>query len=482
MGAATVAPLPADGIPKTGYGGTRSVSRSLIVSASGIRGIVGQGLTPEIVARYGAAFAAHVAAGNPGRGVVLMGRDSRVSGPALLDAASAGVRAVGLDVCDLGIVSTPTGLLAVGGDEGAVGGLLVTASHNPAEWNGLKLVSREGRFVSPAAGRDIQRRFEGEIAYAGPMDIGTRTAREGAIPAHVEAILALPLVEPARIAACGFHVALDCVRGAGGLILPPLLERLGCRVSSLDLEADGRFTRPPEPVPENLGRLSELVAATGADVGFAVDPDVDRLALVDENGRPVGEDWTLALAVELVAAREPGPVVTNLSSSRSVQDAAERVGAPLYLTPVAEANVVARMLEVGASIGGEGNGGVIYPGLHLTRDAPLAAALILQLLAESGSSLGRLVDERSSYRIVKRKVSREGLGVDEALASIAAAAAPETRRDLQDGIRLDWPDGSWVHARPSGTEPIFRIMAEAADETLANARADWVERLMRVAG
>ncbi|WP_419948105.1 phosphoglucosamine mutase [Candidatus Palauibacter sp.] len=458
------------------------MSRSLIVSASGIRGVVGQGLTPEIAARYGAAFAAHLAAGTSGRGVVLVGRDSRVSGPALLDAVTAGIRAVGFDVCDLGIVATPTGLLAVAEDEGAAGGLLVTASHNPAEWNGLKLVSPEGRFVSPAAGRDIQRRFEGPIAYAGPTDLGTRSRRDGATPAHIARILALPVVDSERIAARGFHVALDCVRGAGGLILPPLLERLGCRVSGLELEADGRFTRAPEPVPRNLGGLSELVSATGADVGFAVDPDVDRLALVDETGRPVGEDWTLALAVELVAAREPGPVVTNLSSSRSVQDAAERAGVPFYRTPVAEANVVARMLEVGATIGGEGNGGVIYPGLHLTRDAPLAAALILQFLAESGSTLGQLVAERTPYRIVKRKVSREGLGIEEVLAALRSAAPSDTDRDEQDGIRLEWPDGSWIHARPSGTEPIFRIMAEAGDEALARARADWAEALVRGAG
>ena len=460
----------------------RSVAKSLIVSASGVRGIVGRGLTPETAARYGAALAARLASEHSGGGVVLVGRDSRISGSALLDAAAAGIRAAGLDVRDLGIVATPTGLLAVAEDETAIGGLLVTASHNPAEWNGLKLVSAEGRFLPPAAGRDIQRRVEGEITYVASAQIGARISSEGATSSHIERILALPLVDPARIAAHGVHVALDCGRGAGGRILPPLLERLGCRVSGLGLEADGRFDRPPEPLPENLGRLSELVLATGADVGFAVDPDVDRLALVDERGRPVGEDWTLALAVEFVAAREPGPVVTNLSSSRSVQDAAERVGAPFHRTPVAEANVVARMLEVGAVIGGEGNGGGIYPRLELTRDAPRAAARILQYLVESGSTLGRLVDSRPSYRLVKRKLSRRGLGVEEVLAALAAAAPAGTERDVRDGIRLDWPDRSWVHARPSGTEPILRIMAEAGDEALANERADWAERLVRGAG
>ena len=461
------------------------MSRSLIVSASGIRGIVGQGLTPDIAARYGAAFATHIAAGAPGRGHVLIGRDSRVSGPVLLDAVAAGVRAAGLDVCDLGIVATPTGLLAVEEDEAAVGGLLVTASHNPAPWNGLKLVAPEGRFLSPPAGRDVQRRFEGEIEsieYAGSARMGDRSARRGAGRAHVERILSLPIIDRELIASNAFHVALDCVRGAGGPIMLPLLERLGCRVSGLDLEPDGRFPRPPEPLVENLGKLSECVTAVRADIGFAVDPDVDRLALVDENGRPVGEDWTLALAVELVAAREPAPVVTNLSASRLIQDAADRVGVPLIRTPVAEAHVVARMLEVGSSIGGEGNGGVIYGGLHLTRDAPLAAALILQFLAESRSTLGAVVGERASYRIVKRTISREGLGMEESLAAIAAAAPSEAEMDRQDGIRLEWPDGSWIHARPSGTEPIFRIMAEAPGEELAGERADWIDALVRSGG
>ncbi len=455
------------------------MSESLIISASGIRGVVGKGLTPEIAARYGAAFASHIAAGAPGPGHILLGRDSRVSGAVLRDAVSAGVRAVGLDVCDLGLVSTPTGLLAVEEDAAAIGGLLVTASHNPAPWNGLKLVAPEGRFLSPAAGRDIQRRFEGKLAYAGSRDIGNLRARQGADRAHIERILSLPVIDRELIASRTFHVALDCVRGAGGPIMVPLLERLGCRVSGLDLEPDGRFPRPPEPLVENLGRLSELVSASGANIGFAVDPDVDRLALVDENGRPIGEDWTLALAVELVAAREPGPVVTNLSASRLIQDAADRIGVPLIRTPVAEANVVARMLESGSTIGGEGNGGVIYGGLHLTRDAPLAAVLILQFLAENDAALSATVDARPSYHIVKRTISREGLSVAEALAAIATAVPSGAEMDRQDGIRLDWPDGSWIHARPSGTEPIFRIMAEAPGKALAGERADWIETLVR---
>ena len=217
---------------------------------------------------------------------------------------------------------------------------------------------------------------------------------------------------------------------------------------------------------------------SGADVGFAVDPDVDRLALVDETGRAPGEDWTLTLAAELVAGREPGPVVTNLSSSLSIQDAAVRAGAPFHRAPVGEANVVARMLELDASIGGEGNGGVIYPGLHLTRDAPLAAALILQFLVEQQAPLSEVIGKRPSYRIVKRKIPRGGLAIPEALDAIDRAAPENAAKDRQDGIRLDWPDGSWIHARPSGTEPIFRIVAEAQHTERANERADWVESLV----
>ena len=462
-----------------------AMRESLIISSSGIRGIVGRGLTPEVAARYGAAFAVRAAAASgPASprarvpGAILVGRDSRTSGSMLLAAAAAGVRAAGVDVRDLGIVPTPTALLAVGSVPDAIGGLLVTASHNPAEWNGFKLVSGAGRFLDADSGREVQRCFEGDIEYASHSEAGGLAVHSGAGPAHIERILSLSLVDRRLIAAQRFHIALDCVRGAGGVVLPQLLERLGCRVTGLDLEPDGRFPRLPEPVPENLGELAELVRTSGADAGFAVDPDADRLALVDETGRPMGEDWTLALAVEEVCGREPGPVVTNLSSSRCIQDAADRAGVPFYRAPVSEANVVARMLEVGACIGGEGNGGVIYPGLHLTRDAPLAAALALQLLAERQKRLSELVAGMPSYRLLKRKIPRGNVDVERAIASIAAAAPPAAA-DLRDGARVDWPDGSWVHARPSGTEPVFRIIAEAEREETARARIEWVEELVR---
>ncbi|MFV1987901.1 MAG: phosphoglucosamine mutase [Gemmatimonadota bacterium] len=447
----------------------------LIISASGVRGVVGEGLTPEVAARYGAAFGSWIRdRSGEDEGFLLIGRDSRTSGPLMLDAVSAGLRAVGVDVRDMGVVATPTGLLAVRDNDAALGGLLVTASHNPAQWNGLKLVGREGRFLTPDDGREVERRYREGVPGADWESLGDRSTHDGASRHHVDRVLALPIIDADRIAARRFRVVLDCVRGAGIHTMPPLLERLGCEVIGMNLEPDGRFPRPPEPVPENLGALGETVLREGADFGFAVDPDVDRLALVDETGTPIGEDWTLSFAVELVGAREPGAVVTNLSSSRSIEDAAIRAGVPFHRAPVGEANVVSRMLELDAVIGGEGNGGVIYPALHLTRDAPLAAALILQFMTENHASMSQIVRERPGYRIVKHKIERAGLAVPELLKTLEMAAPDGVLHDVQDGLRLEWPDGGWVHVRPSGTEPILRVVAEAQHQDRVDELADWV--------
>ncbi len=458
------------------------MDETLIVSASGIRGIVGRGLTPDVAARYGAAFAswARPAGGSAGAtGSILVGRDSRTSGALLVDAVASGIRAAGVDVSDLGIVATPAGLLAVEEDAAAGGGVLVTASHNPAEWNGLKLVAPEGRFLTPEEGRTVETLYREGPRYESWESVGTRAEVAGAGERHLDRILSLPILDREAIASRRFRIVLDCVHGAGGLTMPILLERLGCEITVLGIEADGRFPRSPEPVPENLGELGRAVVREGADAGFAVDPDVDRLALVDERGRPIGEDWTLALVVELIGKLDPGPVVTNLSSSRSIEDAAHRAGVPFYRAPVGEANVVARMRELGATIGGEGNGGVIYPALHLTRDAPLAAALILQFMASEPEPLSAIVAERPGYRIVKRKIDRGGLEVARLLEAIAGAAPRGVKEDRQDGLRLEWPDGAWVHVRPSGTEPILRIVAEAQQSERAGEIADWVSGLVR---
>ena len=431
----------------------------LMVSVSGVRGRVGGGLTPEIVGWFAAAFGAY-AIRESGRRVVVLGRDSRVSGPMFARAAIAGLQSVGADVLDVGIAPTPTVQLAVE-DRQAAGGLAVTASHNPIEWNALKFIGSDGMFLDAEQGARMRALLEDKVPRVGWEQLGGHSPDDEAIERHLSRILAIPFVDADRIASQRYHVALDCVRGAGGTILPRLLERLGCRVEAINLETDGHFPRQPEPVAANLGELEALVARTGAVVGFATDPDVDRLSLVGSNGRALGEEYTLALATRLVLAHRPGPVVTNLSTSRLLDDVTARAGVPLERAPVGEINVARRMQRIGATIGGEGNGGVILPDVHLARDAPVAVALILQLLAEEGRPLERIASDIGRYEIVKEKVDRPSGSLESAYTSLVERlAAPEV--DRQDGLRLAWPDQRrWAHLRPSGTEPIVRIIAEA---------------------
>lgn len=451
-----------------------------IVSASGIRGVVGPALNAEIGARYGAAFAA-VLRGEGGEGRVLVGRDSRTSGPVLQAAVEAGLRGGGRDVVGLGVVATPTGLLAVQDDPEAVAGVLVTASHNPAEWNGLKLAAGDGTFVAPETGREVQRVFEEGPEWCGAAGQGEFREREGAVEHHVDRILGLSLLDVEGIRRRGFHVALDTVRGAGGPVMSLLLERLRCRVEGLDLVPDGRFPRDPEPRPENLSRLGDRVRESGAELGIAVDPDGDRMALVDGEGRPIGEDLTLALAARYVLGRRPGTVVANLSTSRVVADVVREAGGDFELAPVGEAHVARRMREVGAVVGGEGNGGVMLADLHLTRDAPAAACLALGALAEAEAGLTELVEGLPEYHIVKRKTSRPSGDLTALYDALAEAAGAGAREDRQDGLRLDWEEGRrWVHVRPSGTEPVVRIIAEAPDRERAEETAAWA--LGRVEG
>lgn len=457
----------------------------LIVSSSGIRGVVGRSLDPVVVLRFAAAYGTLVARDrSPADGHLLLGRDSRVSGPVLSDAVAAGLRAVGWSVRDAGVVATPTGLLAVQDDPDARGGVLVTASHNPPEWNGLKLATSDGEFVSPEQGREVERILEEGPAWSSWDEQGGRSGAPGAVEHHVERILDLELVARDAVARAGPGVAVDAVRGAGGPVMTRLLEDLGCRVEGLDLEPDGRFPRDPEPRPENLGGLGERVRATGADLGFAVDPDGDRLALVDGRGRPAGEDLTLALAARYVLRHRPGPVVTNLSTSRVVRDVVEAAGCELHLAPVGEANVAARMREVGAVVGGEGNGGVMFPDLHLTRDAPLASALVLSGLAEEGVSLEEAVEALPSYHIAKSRAPRRDTEMETVYGAMQEAAGASAAADRQDGLRLDWAsERRWVHVRPSGTEPIVRIIAEAPEADEADRLVSWArERLDAAAG
>lgn len=437
----------------------------LMISVSGVRGRVGAGLTPEVVARFAAGFGAWAVGRGNGASIVV-GRDSRVSGPMFHRVVLSALESVGARVIDVGMAPTPTIQMAVEHHR-AAGGLAITASHNPIEWNALKFIGPSGLFLDAAEGAEMRGVVDGDIPRASWDRLGTVTADPGAIERHVDAVLALPFVDVEGLRRRRFHVALDCCHGAGATIMPELLERLGCRVTAINLPTDGRFPRSPEPVAENLRELEELVRSSGADVGFAVDPDVDRLALVSEEGHAVGEDYTLALATRLVLRHRKGAVVTNLSTSRVVEDAAVDSGAAFHRAPVGEVNVAVRMRELGAVIGGEGNGGVILPELHLGRDAPAGAALILQLLLEEGEALSALTARHPSYSIVKDKLDRPSAPLDAVYGALTGSFA-DADVDRQDGLRLSWSD-AWLHVRPSGTEPIVRVIAEAPTEERARA-------------
>jgi phosphomannomutase len=429
----------------------------LMVSVSGIRGRVGDALTPEVVARYAAGFGAWASSRGSSRKVVV-GRDSRVSGPMFHHAVLAALASVGCDVVDIGLTTTPTCQLAVEHWH-AAGGLMISASHNPIEWNALKFIGPTGLFLENAEGVEMRSLVERGIPRARWDQLGRVERDDGAVQRHIDRVLAIPYLNVDAIRQRHFHVALDCVRGAGAIIMPGLLERLGCRVTAINLESDGRFPRPPEPTAENLGDLERLVLRSGAAVGLAVDPDVDRLALVSDAGKAIGEDFTLALAAKLVLRHRQGPVVTNLSTSRIVEDVAGAAGVRVIRAPVGEVNVAVRMRDERAAVGGEGNGGVILPEVHLGRDAPVGAALLLQLLHEEDKSLSQIVSELPRYVIVKDKLDRPNASLDSVYEALRSAF-PGATADTQDGLRLSWAD-RWVHVRPSGTEPIVRVIAEA---------------------
>ncbi len=463
------------------------MSDTLMVGVSGVRGIVGKDITPEVVARWAMAFGLWARERRP---AVVVGRDARPSGPEFAQAAIAALRRAGCDVIDVGLVPTPTVQLAVEHHH-AGGGIAITASHNPIEWNALKFIGPDGIFLDGDAGTRV-RALADEGAGKGrgrgnPKELprgrgegGRVSADAAAVERHLEGVLGLPGLGVAQIRARGLTVALDAVRGAGGVIMPALLERLGCRVVGVNLETDGRFPRAPEPVPEHLGELAALVRGSGADIGMAVDPDVDRLALVDEAGAPIGEDYTLAFAVRAVlggqavsrlgaqpplTAYPPNrlTVVCNLSTSLVVEDAARDCGATVVRTPVGEVHVARKIVELRAPIGGEGNGGVMYPALHVGRDAPVAAALVLALVARTGRRVSEWVAAAPRYAIVKAKLERGTRNAERGLDDVYAALRsrfPEASADTQDGLRLAWRD-RWLHVRPSNTEPIIRLIAEA---------------------
>jgi phosphomannomutase len=438
---------------------------TLIMGVSGARGLVDQTMTPALVADLGRAFGAHV-----GGGRVVVGRDSRPSGEMLQHSAMEGLCAAGCPVTELGVVSTP-GVALMVGRLGAAGGLVVTASHNPREWNGVKFLLPPGVAPPPGEAAAILDRYRSR-RFASTFDRnGGVTSDETTHEHHVSAVLAA--VDAEAIRRRRFRVVLDSVNGAGGTGGRRLLERLGCAVTHLNAEPTGRFAHAPEPLAENLTSLCDAVRAQGADGGFAQDPDADRLAIVDASGRCVGEEYTLVLAARRVLARRPGPVAANLSTSRMIDDVAAAAGGACRVvrTPVGEAHVAAAMRAEGCVVGGEGNGGVILPQVVLVRDSFAAMAVALELMAVEGRPLDRIVADIPAYAMVKRKFELEPPRIARWLERLRASAAG-ARVDDRDGVRLDWTEG-WVHVRPSNTEPIARVIAEARDEAAA---ADLVRR------
>jgi phosphomannomutase len=441
----------------------------LIVSVSGIRGVVGRGLTPEAALTFAAALATHT-----GGGRIVVCRDGRPSGAVLRHAVLAGLLGAGCDALDMGVAPTPTCGLAVRRAE-AAGGVQITASHNPAPWNGLKLFGPDGRVLPADEGQKVKELFDRSAFRRATWDtVGKAGELREASAWHRQRVL--ELVDAGRIRAHRPAVLLDANGGAGGPLGRELLNDLGCRTTVLHGDADGHFAHEPEPVEENLRGVCPLVARAGAAVGFVLDPDADRLALIDETGRYIGEELTLALAVRFRLTQEKGPVVINMSTSRLVEDIARAAGVACHRSAVGEANVVDRMRAVGALIGGEGNGGVIDPRVGWVRDPFIGMGLILNLMAATGKRLSELVAELPTYTIVKDKytVDRERLP---ALFAALRGRWPGVRVNEADGLRLDWDD-RWVHVRPSNTEPIVRVIAEAPAAEQARQLCGEVGRML----
>ena len=459
---------------------------ALMIGVSGMRGTIGGTLTPSVVSRMAAAFAAWLKENEkPSNGThfrIVFGRDGRPSGFWVRDAAMAALVASGIEVIDLDIVTTP-GVAMMVKHLSADAGMVATASHNPIEWNGLKFLSRDSVAPPPASASAIRAAYDADKTAFVRVEHLVPPRKNGDTHAlHVKRVL--DYVDVLGISAKRYKVVLDSVNGAGCVVTNTLLSRLGTRLVHINGTPDGRFPHNPEPTAANLVGLAEEVKKQRADIGFAQDPDADRLAIVDENGVYIGEEYSLALAARHLLAKKPGSIVTaNLSTSRMIDDIAERFGGRVVRTMVGEANVVQAMLAEGSTIGGEGNGGVIDPRIVPGRDSLVGMAYVLQLMADSGKRISELVAELPRYQIVKTKFECR---VEDARRVVEAMKASfgQEQVDTQDGIRIDWPAArAWVHARPSNTEPIMRIIAEAPDRSLAEQRIAEVQAVVaRVLG
>ena len=446
------------------------MSTPLMISVAGVRGIVGDSLTPAVVTRFAAAFARSL-----GPGPIVVGRDARVSGPMVLHAVAAGVMAAGREVIDIGLATTPTTQMAVEHLH-AAGGIILTASHNPAEWNALKFLSAAGEFLGPVEGKAVRERFEQDRdLWTGWNGLGGMREEQGALAWHLERVLGLDYLDLAAIRARRLKVVVDGCASVGGFAVPALLDALGATTVRLDCEPNGRFTRVLEPLPEHLGALGTAVLEAGADLGVAVDPDADRAAFVDSAGRPLGEEYTVVLGTQVVLGRRKGPVVTNLSTSRMLEDVCRKAGVMLHRSPVGEAHVVAQMRARQAVAGGEGNGGMILPAAHFGRDGLVAMALVAQAMS-GGASLRELAGTVPAYAMIKDKLARPEEPWERVEVRLRESFA-QWDLDSADGLRFAKGE-EWVHVRASGTEPVVRVIAETPDMGRTRAVVEQARRAL----
>ena len=449
---------------------------TLIKSISGIRGTIGgkpnDNLTPLDTVKFAAAYGSWLKQHSPRNNLkVVIGRDARISGKMVQDLVVATLTGLGIDVVDLGLSTTPTVEIAVPLEK-ADGGIILTASHNPKQWNALKLLNEKGEFLNAHEGAAILALAESsDFTFAGVEDLGRVTVNDSYLDRHIDAVLDLSMVDAAIIRKAGFKVVVDGVNSTGGIAIPRLLERLGVAVVPLYCEPNGHFPHNPEPLREHLGDICERVVVEKADFGIVVDPDVDRLAFISDDGEMFGEEYTLVACADYVLGKTPGNTVSNLSSSRALRDGTEKHGGRYEAAAVGEVNVVARMKETNAIIGGEGNGGIIYPESHYGRDALVGTALFLMLMAERGGTVRELRASYPAYFMGKKKIAlTEGLDVDGLLSAMENRYSNEEVTTI-DGVKIDFAD-SWVHLRKSNTEPIIRIYTEARSREAADALAD----------
>jgi phosphomannomutase len=452
---------------------------TLKVSISGIRGITGESLTDEVVDSFAGAFATYTKNGR-----IVIGSDGRSSGARIRDRVISRLNKSGCEVIDIGIAPTPTVQLSVRALK-ADGAVIITASHNPPQWNGLKFVRSDGIFLNEKQAQELIKIYENRAKHPRQADeilaCASKTDKKS-LDRHIDLVTAK--ISASKIRSRGFKVAVDCCNGAGSEITPKLLKKLGCEVIAINTEPGKVTPRGLEPVPANLSQLCRLVKEFGADIGFAQDPDADRLAIVSEKGEAIGEEYTLALAVLFVLSRDPGKsgrtVVTNLSTSRLTEDAALKYGARTVRTKVGEVNVSEKIKEIEAAIGGEGNGGVIWPEVGFGRDSICGIGLILDLLTATGKSVSQLAGSLPRYSMIKDKIElAEGADISSVLAA-AEQRFPSGKIDRTDGIKIDLPEG-WLHIRPSNTEPIIRVIAEGTDERLTRGLIEEVKKAARSA-